>query len=233
MSSTDNNEKLSPSAKVSSVFYVEFGVVIVAESIDPNSINELLLRHHSVINDADEVSQDPILTPVFAQIGFNNGITITCDGTRLLVVQKVKSADAEGNRCPEIALKYLGYAAIPKITAIGINFKSVLQGREMRVSQFFRRDAEWAKFGSVVPDVQFKAIYRDGDRRINLDVGRAVKRDEPEFEGILRAGNIHRDINTDTQKVGIAPVIQIIDDWHSDLDDFNEIITRLQELKDD
>ena len=227
MTPTSNDAKLSLKDAISSVFYVEFGVVIVAESIDPNSISELFLRHHSVIDDNDEVFQDPILTPVFAQLAFKNGLSITCDGNRLLVVQKGEFSDADRNRCPDITLKYLDYAPTPNVNAIGINFKQVLQSHEIEMTRFFHHKANWATFGSIVPSMQFKAIYQCDQKRINLNVSNAIKRNDPGFKGILHHANIHRDVGADLQELGIDRVLQIVNDWQSDLNDFNVIVNEL------
>lgn len=217
------------------MIYIEFGVVLIAEQIDPNTVEESFLRKHSIIKDDEVVIGTPILTPIYSSLIFQNHLSIAGEGNRLLFIQRGDSLATDANRCVEVASKFLAVAPIPRFTAAGINFKGVIprlegNGNNDSTRRFFKHQAEWGKFQNIMPELSFKATYRDEEKNINLNIQRASKPAEPEFSGELYSANFHRDLDFTNIEQTRSHVTELLSNWRNDLEEFDQIITNLSDV---
>ena len=221
--------------RISAMIYTEFAVVLVAENIDPSIVNEVLLRNNSIIEDVDVLSQPPLLTPVFSQLSFSNGLSILAEPNRLHFTQRGEFENGETNRCPRIAQNYLEFTPIPSCTAIGINIKAVVpcssdRSPHLSMTRFFTQDASWSRFKQMDPDLYFKAVYQDGTKTILIDVGQAKNANDPSLTGILHQGNFHRNLNRGDFAQLHEQLSRVLKEWKRDLEEFNELVSSLCEV---
>ena len=132
-----------------------------------------------------------------------------------------------------MAKRYVEKVPHVAYSAIGINptvFKYSVDGSKAKLSQGMAKNGDWLLFNDMMPEIQFKAIYEDGMRKIHLDVAEAETEthtgDGAEVFGLVFHANIHRDITQAIQQERISGIKTILDQWQNDLNDFYGLIDK-------
>jgi len=102
--------------------YVEFAIVLAAKSNNPTILNPDFLQYNKIIDRTLELRQPPICTEPFAQVSYQNGITITSQLDKVIfAVRKTAESVRDFDELFEIAKKYVNLIPHVEYTGIGIN----------------------------------------------------------------------------------------------------------------
>ena len=215
----------------SDVALIELSVVVIADNIDPSMINPDFLRYNGIVDQGLQAKQPHISTPVFSQVIFESGFTVTAQADRFVFVQRGEALTEDAVSSPDIARRFLEKIPYPAYKAIGINPTGVRlldPGSVRGVADALIKKGEWMAFGNVSPVVSLKAVYFYENRQITMDVHDAKRQDAngSELPGLLFAVNIHRDISETDQEQRIAKLMSTLSAWKDDLSDFKTLITK-------
>ena len=214
----------------SSVELVQLSVVLIADHVDPSMINPDFLRLNGIVNHDLQTGQPPVSTPVFSQVAFEDGFTVTAQTDRVEFVQRGETL-TEDAASPNVARRFLEKIPYPAYKAIGINpvgTKPLDPGYVSGVADALIERGAWMAFGDVSPMVSLKATYLYDNRKITMDVQDAKRRDADGSEqpGLLFVANIHRDVSETDQGRRIASLMSILSAWKDDLSDFNNLVAK-------
>lgn len=214
----------------SNVELVQLSVVLIADNVDPSMINPDFLRHNGIVDHGLQTGQPPVSTPVFSQVAFEDGFTVTAQTDRVEFVQRGEAL-TEDAASPNVARRFLEKFPYPSYKAIGINLTGVRPldpGSVGGVADALIERGAWMAFGDVSPVVSLKATYLYENRQITMDVHDAKKQntDGDEQRGLLFAVNIHRDISETDQGRRIARLMSILSAWKDDLSNFQILIAK-------
>lgn len=214
----------------SSVELVQLSVVLIADNVDPSMINPDFLRLNGIVNHGLQTGQPPVSTPVFSQVAFEDGFTVTAQTDRVEFVQRGEAL-TEDAASPNVARRFLEKIPYPAYKAIGINptgAKPLDPEYVGGVADALIERGAWMAFGDVSPIVSLKATYLYDNRKIAMDVQDAKRRDASgsELSGLLFAVNIHRDISETDQGRRIASLMSILSAWKDDLSDFKNLVAK-------
>ena len=203
---------------------VELSVVLVATSNNPSIINPDFLCHNGIIDKDRRLQEDPVATPVFAQVVYEGGLTVRADPERVMFVQSASEEKLTGIVCPTMAEGYV--RAVPHVPyrALGINPKlhvALDKVSRARVVNALDGRGSWLSFKDSEPEVQLKAIYRFSGRRITMDVLGAARRRPSggESRGLLFQGNVHRELEQTSSQTRVDTLVSIIGEWETDVRD--------------
>lgn len=208
---------------------VALSVVLIAENIDPSTINQDFLRHNGIVDPDMKTGQPPVSTPVFSQVAFEGGLAVVALPDRFHFMQQGE-APTEDVAIPDIVKRFLERVPHPVYKAIGINpagFRP-LDDASKGVATALIEGGRWMALENVSPAVSLKAVYACEDRQITMDV-RDFKKPESggsELPGLLFEANIHRDIAETDQGQRSARLMSILSGWESDLSDFKNLVTK-------
>ena len=214
----------------SDVALIELSVVLLADNVDPSLINPDFLRHSGMVDRGLRTEQPPVSTPVFSQVAFEGGLTVTALDDRFVFVQRGEALRGD----PEslgIARRFLEKIPYPRYKAVGINptgVRPLRPGSAGVVAGALIKRSEGLAFRDVSPVISLKAAYFYESRQITLDVHEARRRDAEgsELPGVVFAVNIHRDITETDQAQRIARLMSILSAWEDDLSDFHDLVAR-------
>ena len=199
-------------------------VVLVATSNNPSIVNPDFLSHNDIIDKDRRLQEDPVATPVFAQVVYEGGLTVRADPERVMFVQTASEARLTGIICPSMAEGYV--RAVPHVPyrAVGINPKlhvGLDETSSARVANALDDHGSWLSFKDSEPEIQLKAIYRFSARQIIMDVLGAARRRPSgrQFRGLLFQGNVHRELEQTSSQTRINALISIISKWETDVRD--------------
>ncbi len=218
------NQTHTPPGDMPCAELVELSVVLVATSNNPSIINPDFLSHNGIVDRDRRLQEDPVATPVFAQVVYEGGLTVRADPERVMFVQSASEVHLTDVVCPTMAAGYV--RAVPHVPyrAVGINPKlhvGLDDTDEARVANALDDRGSWLSFKDSEPEVQLKAIYRFSGRRITMDVLGAARRrpSGQQTQGMLFQGNVHRELEQTSSQTRIGALVSIIGGWATDVRD--------------
>lgn len=180
------------------------------------------MTSNGIISKDDLLQEDPVTTPVFAQVVYKNGLTVRADPERVIFVQSTPEASLGRILCPTMAERYS--QAVPHVPyrAVGINPKfhvNLADADGACVAHTLDDRGSWLSYKDSEPEIQLKAIYSFSARTITMDVLGAKRRhpDGQPLPGLLFQGNVHRDLEQAGSQRRIDALVSIIRNWESDV----------------
>ena len=225
------NEQIEADDPRTGMVLVELSVVLVANQNDPSILNPDFLRYMGIVDNALQLKESPISTPMFSQVIFEGGLNVRAEPNRFVFEQKGWPLRDDACVAPETAGRFVEQVSHVPYSAIGVNPKAVrLSNKETRYSlaDAMVGGGKWMAFKDEQPDIHLKAVYRYESRTISLDVG-GVEIEEDggsTAPGLLFHANIHRDIGGKGQALRIERALSILASWKDDISDFNTLVAR-------
>lgn len=218
------------------VMLIELSVVLVTNQNDPSVINPDFLRHSGIVDPAMQAKQPVISTPVFSQVVFEGGLSVTAEPNRFIFTHQAQPLSEDDCKSPVFAQRLLNVFPHIEFSALGINPKGLRPFSDESssiVSDALAGEGKWMSFNDVLPDIHLKAIYDYESRKIILDIGGVnIKgNDGSELPGLLFQANIHRDIAETIQEQRIRRISSILSAWKDDISDFTQLVTKFNPEK--
>lgn len=217
----------------------EFSVVLLADSNNPSILNPDFLRYTGIVENPWQILDVPdavISIPGFSQVKYNGGLTIRTEPNRVVFEQTGDPLEIGSISCIDMARRYLDAVPHVKYSAFGINpkgYKTLHSTEQESVSDALKNSGDWMEFKNVNPEIQLKAVYDLNDKRIVLDISQARKRVATgnDVHAILFQANIHRDITEPEQPKRIDKLVSVLNEWKTDLSDFQELVNNFMGSK--
>lgn len=210
---------------------VALSVVLVADNVEPSTINPDFLRHNGIVRSDLQTEQPPVSTPVFSQVAFEGGLAMTAQPDRLDFIQQGEALTTD-IEVLDMARRFLEKVPHLPYKAIGLNltgFRHVENGSMGGgVAKALIGGGKWMAFEDVSPTVLLKAVYSYRDKQITMDIydTRKPGYDGSASPGLLFAVNIHRNIGEMDRERRIARLMSILSSWQDDLSDFRNLVAQ-------
>jgi hypothetical protein len=181
---------------------IEFSIVVVAQDCNPTIVNPDFLERCGIVPEdwGWKLTGPPITTPPFATVSYDSGITVTVETTRFLVVDRAAAGDVAHSKAPAIATRYIEVLPHVRYTAVGINFRTLVEmpDADAYVKGRFLKTGPWDSGERPLRAVSLTFSYALDGGRLNLSLeGAAVLIPEGDQQvgkrGVLVSGNFHRD----------------------------------------
>lgn len=191
----------------------EAGVVVLAGFHNPSILNPDFLKSHDIVPRDWKVRESASMI-TFAQVGFQNGVTITLDPQRLRVTIKALSNFDEDFPIYRVAARYVEILPHVPYTALGINWKvAIPRARpENWITTRFLGTGEWRDEKPKIVDAQFIFRMRDGKIPTSFKIQGAkfTFPGQPPFMGVEVDTNAHhlgpfRDVDEITKLINNWP----------------------------
>lgn len=151
-------------------------LVVLAKQNNPSILNPDFLRIQNIVPDDWTVKGQPITTPPFSQVSYENGYSITVEENKIQITQDGLNLEAGTPSISSITKKYLSTLPHVSYIALGTNFRLgiVNNNPESCIIDKFLKDGPW---NSTQHDLQasgIKLVYPcDGGKlTISLDPGK-------------------------------------------------------------
>ncbi|MYC24513.1 MAG: hypothetical protein F4X56_01175 [Gammaproteobacteria bacterium] len=224
--------------------FTEFNVALIAERMNANLVNETILRKQGIIEASDvAIPTSTLLSPFHSRLNFENGLSIIADPTSLTISQLTSaSLTPEENRCPRIAEDFINTINFqtenPNFNSIGIFFKATIDYPQecpatRPMVRFFADCADWARFGTELPEFRVQVLYRSKpiNKIIRVDIEGVQNSEGNALTGELYHANFRHEIPTDNPALTATVISEILGTWEDDLSEFSELISRYCAMK--
>ena len=214
---------------------VQSSIIVIASDHNPSVLNPDFLTLRNIIQSDWNWSliQPPIVTPPYAQVRYDSGVSITVELNKLRLIDETERDDPNDSRIPEIAKKYVRTLEHVRYTSVGTNFRSYVDHDTPwdALSSQFLQERLYAPNTPIEGLVKY--TYKSNDARVTLSIETAIKTVQPESsshftKGFLLNCNFHRACRTDYPSV--KEVVQFIDNFSNDWQTYYDLSTRLIEL---
>lgn len=213
----------------------ELSIVVIGERHNPTILNPEFLKINDILPADWELSKPPICLEPFAEVSFNNNITITAQPDRVIFFQNITGKNIKEIIVPKIAVKYTKTLPHVEYKAVGVNPRGhVIFDSDRKAPQKFLIDTliapgPWRKFGDKPVKASVKFEFALNKAICNLTIEeKYLRQSEREFLPILIfAANFHHELMGETKKERLQNLHKIIREWKTDLNSYKNLVNNV------
>jgi hypothetical protein len=219
---------------IASRFIEEISIIIAAQDLTPTMMSQDFLKFSGIIPKDWELSQQPTLTPNYAQLNFKNGINIIAQPSTITFSESLNQKKVEEIQIPQVALKYV--EKLPHAEYMGLSFSPKLllpfpndpDAARRYITGTLLGNGDWKKIGKAPLQAGVNLVFQLERAQLTMGISEArlQQPQQPSMFSILFSGNFNYNINTEkSNQTKIERLLQAINFWQKDLQDFREIVT--------
>jgi hypothetical protein len=221
---TDN----SPAIK----FIEEIGIVICAKELTP-TINSLeFLKFSGTIPKDWQLAQQPILNLAFAQLNFENGISIVAQPRNVSFIEPLSRKNINQIFIPSIVSKYVEklphaeYQVISICPKILIPFPGSPDAPRKFITEMLLAGGSWQELGNKPLDAGVNLNYQLDKCQLNLTIGEVQlqKQERIPIKALLFSGSYNYTLINGERQQQLESLIPIISNCKYDFINFRDII---------
>jgi hypothetical protein len=230
-------------------FLEEIAVTIAAQNLTPTIMSQDFLKFSGIIPQDWELAQQPVLSPAFAQLTFQNGITILAQPGTISISESVGKKMLKELQVPQIATKYV--EKLPHAEYVGLSNSPkiivLFPGHPEAVIQYMTENllaqGSWQEIGTGILQAVINLVYLLDRCQLNitvnqvklqqpqpshesLEIPNGMAHSSPYIAALLFSGNFNYNIATDALQQPLNQLIQGINYWQTDFNAFREIVTQ-------
>ncbi|MDZ7969661.1 MAG: hypothetical protein RM368_32760 [Nostoc sp. DedSLP03] len=209
----------------------EFGIIIAAKNHNPAILNPDFLKYSGIVPQEWELVQQPISTQNLSQLAFTNGIMIVAEPTRVIFIEAIEQKAIKEITVAEIAKKYVQTLPNIQYEGVGLNPRGYISfEQQSAASQYLVKTllsgGDWQSLGTAPMRATLNLVYTLERCPFYLTVSEAALRnpDESNIPIVLFNGSFSYEVKSETPLQRVTNLHQIIDNWQTDLSNYQEII---------
>jgi hypothetical protein len=210
----------------------ELALIISAKNLNPAMLSEDFLKFSGIVPNDWELAKQPILSPNFAQVSFQNGVSIVSQPRTVSFAETIDTRGAQEPRVPQVARKYVDKLPHAEYQTLSINTKSIVpfsggqDAARKYITGTLLAAGPWLDFGQAPVQAGINLSYQLERCQFNLGINEARVHisEQAAIPALLFAGSFNYAIAIDSEPERLKQLTQCIDEWRSDWEMFNEII---------
>ncbi|NJO65717.1 MAG: hypothetical protein HC836_48875 [Richelia sp. RM2_1_2] len=164
---------------------------------------------------------------------FTNGIAITAEPQRVIFAQSIRNVEEESILIPEIAQKYASALPLMEFKAVVVNLRSYVPFEEQDTARNFITQnllykGAWQSVGEAPLRASVEFNYKLQRCPFHLKVMEAALQAENQSQEItpiiMFSGSFSYSLNAENKNDLLASLHSAINNWQSDLDEYQSII---------
>ncbi|MCC5625281.1 hypothetical protein [Nostoc sp. CHAB 5715] len=219
----------------------EFGIIIAAKNHNPTILNPDFLKYSGIIPEEWELVRQPTYTQNISQLAFTNGIMIVAEATRVIFIEAIEQKAIKEITVAEIAKKYVQTLPNVEYEAIGLNPRGYIsfEQQDNAASQYLAKTylsgGDWQSLGTAPVRATLNLVYTLERCPFYLTISEAALRNPDEINTpiVLFNGSFSYEVRSETPLQRVPNMHQILDNWQTDLSNYQEIINTKFLLKSD
>ncbi|AUB35547.1 hypothetical protein COO91_01431 [Nostoc flagelliforme CCNUN1] len=212
----------------------EIGIIIAAKNHNPTILNIDFLKYSGIVPTDLELVRQPILTQSVSQIAFTNGIAIISEPTRVIFIEVVENKLVEEIQVANLAKKYVQTLPNVEYEGVGINPRGYISFDQERdaahqyLNEVLLSGGAWQEVGTAPVRATLNLTYTLERCPFYLTVSEAALRnpDETSTPIVLFNGSFSYEVKSETPASQVTNLHQAIDNWQTDLSNYQEIINK-------
>ncbi|MFM6326033.1 MAG: hypothetical protein ACKPGF_25965 [Microcystis panniformis] len=229
IATTDNN---SNQALASLREIQELAIAITAKSLNPAMLTVDFLKYSGIVPPDWELNGQPVLNPNYAQVNFQNGISIVAQPRTITFVEIIKSPDSLNLKLPEIVGLYLDKLPLAEYQALSIAPKSIVplpgspDAAKKYITETLLAPGPWLNFGTAPLQAGINLLYQLETSQLSVAINEAKLQlpDGQTLAALLFAGNFNYNLAEGSDRLNLLK--QYLGQWQKDLEIFRELVNQ-------
>ncbi|MBG1265631.1 hypothetical protein [Nostoc sp. WHI] len=210
----------------------EIAIAIAAKQHNPTILTPDFLKYSGIVPSDWELTQQPILTNSTAQVVFQKGISIAAQVNRIIFSEVIATKEFTEVEIPGVARKYLETLAQVDYEGVSINFRGHVFFNEQNntarnyIFGTLLNPGPWHEFGKAPVQAAMRFGYTIEGAQMSLDIneGGLQLPDQTVQPIVLFSASFNHAIVQEEQSQRLAVLLQIISNWRTDLEAYNELV---------
>ncbi|MGF1676746.1 MAG: hypothetical protein ACFCUV_24165 [Rivularia sp. (in: cyanobacteria)] len=211
----------------------DLAIFVVAKNHKSHLVNIDFLECSGTIPSNWELARQPVNTDNVSQVVFTNGIAITAEPQRVIFAQSIRNVEEESILIPEIAQKYASALPLMEFKAVVVNLRSYVPFEEQDtarqyITQNLLSPGAWQSVGEAPVRASVEFTYKLQRCPFHLKVMEAALQAENQSQEItpiiMFSGSFSYSLNAENKNDLLASLHSAINNWQSDLDEYQSII---------
>jgi hypothetical protein len=229
ITTTDNNSN-QPLANLREI--QEISIAITAKSLNPALLTLDFLKYSGIVPPDWELNGQPVLNPNYAQVSFQNGISIVAQPRTITFVEIINSPDSLTLKLPEIVGLYANKLPLAEYQAINIAPKSIVpfpsspDAAKKYIIETLLAPGSWQNFGTAPLQASVNLLYQLETCQLSIGINEAKLQlpDGRSLAAVLFAGNFNYNLPESGDRLNLLK--QYLGQWQKDLEIFRELVTQ-------
>lgn len=211
---------------------LQFSIVVLATDHNPTILNPDFLRLQSIVpTDWEwELASPPIITPPFATVQYESGVSISVESNKLQVADN-KATEPTESKIVTMVKRYVEAVPHVRYTSVGINFRSAIEldSADAYLKTRFLKEGPWDSKENPMKSVGLRFVYTvtSGRLVLSIDSGIAEEMADNQVQKksvVIANANFHRDL--DANKLPTSEQVpNYLDEVSADWNRLNDILS--------
>ncbi|MEA5509012.1 hypothetical protein VB715_04470 [Crocosphaera sp. UHCC 0190] len=212
----------------------ELAIAISAKNLNPTMLSQEFLKQTGIVPNEWELGKQPVLGPNLSQVTFQNGVSIVAQPRNITFMESIGTKNPSELNIPNIARQYVEKLSNAEYQGLSISPKSLIpfpggeDGARNYITRTLLSPGSWQDYGKAPVQAGLNLLYQLDRCQFSLSINEAKIQmpDQSSIPALLFAGNFNYNVGSNSQQEILAQLKKGIDDWSSDLKDFQEIVNQ-------
>lgn len=212
----------------------ELSISIAAQKLNPTMLSEDFLKASGIIPSDWELNKQPVLNPNYAQVSFENGVSIVTQPRNITFIEMLGTKEAQEIKLPELVHRYVEKLPLAEYQGLSISPKSIVPlsgGADVArqyIAETLLAPGPWQEFEQAPVQAGLNLLYQLERCQFNLSINEARLQlpDQRSLPALLFSGSFNYDLTSNSERERINKLNQRIDQWEADLEAFREMVNQ-------
>jgi hypothetical protein len=218
----------------------EFSVVITARNHNPTILNPDFLARNEIVSSDWSLAHPPVCVAPFAQVQYENGISVVSEVGKLVFTQVGTSLTKEAIEVVNMAQRYVRVVPHVDYRAVGINPKGDVEcrtedGPQRYIMGKLVAKGPWKTFGKAPVKASSTFVFELEESRLFLTVQEAKLSlpDGTTSPVVSFAANFHYELTWNLKDEMMTSISKALDGWQTCWTDYENLIENIFEPEGD
>lgn len=212
----------------------ELSISISAQKLNPTMLSEDFLKASGIIPSDWDLNKQPVLNPNYAQVSFENGISIVTQPRTITFIEMLGTKNLKEIQLPQLVHRYVEKLPLAEYQGLSISPKSIVplsggnDAARKYITETLLSPGPWQDFGQAPVQAGLNLLYQLEQCQLNLTINEARLQlpDKRSLPALLFSGSFNYEIPSNTEQERVNKLNQAVDKWEANLEDFREIVNQ-------
>ena len=211
----------------------EITITVAAKNLTPTMLSEDFLKFSGIIPSDWELAKEPTMNPNYAQLTFQNGLTMVAQPGLLTFTEPIRAAIQE-LQAPQVARQYVlklphaQYQALNLTPKILVPLSGDPEAARDYIAQTLLAPGPWQEVERVPVRAGISLMYplERCQLTININEARIQPPNQEAIPALLFAGNFGYQVAEEDPHERLSQLEQHLEQWQTDWQSFKDIVNQ-------
>lgn len=210
----------------------EIAISIAANNLTPTMLSEEFLKFSGIVPSDWALSKQPVLNPNFAQLVFQNGVSIAAQPGTINFLEAVGEKQIKALVAPELARKYVQKLPNAEYQTLNVSPKILipLPGSQDAAREYITKNllasGSWQEIGQSPVQAGINLLYnlQRCQLTVSINEARLQSPDKASISALLFAGTFNYNLAKVSSQERLNHLERLLESWKMDWKTFRDIV---------